>query len=333
MNDNQKIIAPALEKMEALTSLLGNWYEKGNGIQGQLDVTDAEKKVQERFPVLLIASLSQTRLAEVFAAKANHEKLLVIAGKISSGIRKKLRAFHVNYLDTAGNMYLRTGKLFLLAEGQKDYPFFAKEKRQLFTKTGIRLIFHLLHTPEAEGRPYRELAEELDISLGSVGQLMKQLYKEGFLLKQGKKGWRLHQRKALLERWIPAYTDQLKPGLLLGRYRFAREEKWQELPLPPGIQWGGEPAAYLMTKYLRPEAWTVYTDQGAASFLKALRLVPDKQGDVWVFQRFWPNSPEAEEPPQTVPALLVYGDLIASGDARNYETAQKIWDAQLKDQF
>ncbi|MBK8493500.1 MAG: hypothetical protein IPL49_22175 [Saprospirales bacterium] len=304
MNKSQKIIAPALEKMEALTSLLGNWHEKGTGIQGQLDVTDAEKKVQERFPVLLIASLSQTRLAEVFAAKANHEKLLVIAGKISSGIRKKLRAFHVNYLDTAGNMYLKTGKLFLLVEGQKDYPFFAKEKRQLFTKTGIRLIFHLLHTPEAEGRPYRELAEELDISLGSVGQLMKQLYKEGFLLKQGKKGWRLHQRKALLERWIPAYTDQLKPGLLLGRYRFAREEKWQELPLPPGIQWGGEPAAYLMTKYLRPEAWTVYTDLRRRQFFESPSVGSRQARGCVGFQRFWPNFPEAEEPPPNSPCVV-----------------------------
>lgn len=331
MNKRAGIVLPVLEKIHELTPFEGAWSKDRESFQ----LIDAGGKVLGEFPVMVFSSLTQARLASLLAAQKKNRRLVVIAGKIPAGIRSQLRELEIGYLDGAGNAFLEAGQLVIFVEGKKDYPPFAKEKRQLFSKSGILLIFHLLNTAEAESSQYRELAGALDLSLGTVGQVMKMLQKAGFLIKLGKTGWKLHQKKALLDRWITAYAEHLKPGLLIGRYRFASNdfyEKWPELTLPPGVQWGGEPAADLLTRYLRPGEWTVYFSQDPIAVIKSLRLVPEKEGDVLVYQRFWKDRPGGESLP-TVPALLVYCDLIASGNGRNIETAQMIWDEQFKGQF
>ncbi len=317
--------------MQELTAFTGISSKDGKSLQ----VRSTPDELKVSFPVIAYPTLFQSGLASLMIEKNKEPRLVVIAGKISPELRSQLRELEIGYLDAAGNIFLKASRFFVLVDGQKDYPPSTKEKRQLFSKSGILIIFHLLTSPEIAGRTYRDLAETLDISLGSVAQTMAQLKKAGFLLKLGKTGWRLHNKKTLLDRWITAYAEQLKPSLLLGRYRFAAkdyQQSWQELDLPPGTQWGGEPAANLMTRYLQPAEWTIYSDQDTFTLLKELRLVPDKGGNVWIYERFWKDQ-QAEEPSKTVPALLVYGDLVASGDPRNFETAQKIWDEQFKDQF
>ena len=49
-----------------------------------------------------------------------------------------------------------------------------------------------------------------------------------------------------------------------------------------------------------------------------------------VYQKFWQDE-EANH--DTVPPLLVYVDLMNTGDRRCIETAQKIYDAQLQSYF
>jgi hypothetical protein len=58
--------------------------------------------------------------------------------------------------------------------------------------------------------------------------------------------------------------------------------------------------------------------------------VPDDDGKIEVYQRFWTIGENGQ---QTVPSLLVYADLIYSGDPRNLETAQRIYERYLQNEF
>lgn len=64
--------------------------------------------------------------------------------------------------------------------------------------------------------------------------------------------------------------------------------------------------------------------------MKKYRLVPDNNGNVKVFKKFWENDAVNNN---VVPPLLVYTDLINQGDRRCTETAQKIYDEYLQDKF
>ena len=74
---------------------------------------------------------------------------------------------------------------------------------------------------------------------------------------------------------------------------------------------------------------TVYATEPPEKLAAKFRLRPDPQGDIEILQRFW-NFPNPEGyPANLVPAMLIYADLIASGDPRNLDIARKIHDTNL----
>lgn len=326
------LVTQSLHKLKELSGLDGRWTDHRNQIDGVLEVSEEGRRANQ-FPVVLKSTVFKAQLAELYRALQQNKRLMVIAGKINPGIREQLRKWRMGYLDSAGNVYLNSGDYFIFIDGQKDYPAAAQPKRRLFTKTSIRIVLHLLAAPKIQQLTYREIAEALDVSLGSITNTMQQLKGQGFLLKTSSSGWYLHDKEKLLKEWITTYAEMLKPDLLAGRFRFAtREQNWEGIELPADTYWGGEPAACLLTRYLRPAEWTLYSSQGFQSLMKSLHLLPDDDGNVWVYQKFWS---EALLPPKnnTAPELLVYSDLIASGEQRNLETAQKLYDEFIKDQF
>lgn len=58
------------------------------------------------------------------------------------------------------------------------------------------------------------------------------------------------------------------------------------------------------------------------------RLRKTAGGDIEILKRFW-NFPTLGERTDIVPALLVYADLLATGDDRNIETAQMVYEQHL----
>ena len=103
--------------------------------------------------------------------------------------------------------------------------------------------------------------------------------------------------------------------------------RWKDIVLDKingTVYWGGEPAANLLTGYLHPGTFTIYTDQNWQSF-KEIELVPDETGKVEVLEMFWKKQSY-----NGVPPVLVYADLMSSGRDRNTETAKLILDNELQ---
>jgi hypothetical protein len=120
----------------------------------------------------------------------------------------------------------------------------------------------------------------------------------------------------------------------LGNFSFSNKEKiisWEKIVLAlPQTQWGAEPAGALITNFLRPEEFIMYTSKSKLDIMKEMRLLPDANGKIRLYQKFWIDE---EDMNPYVPEILVYADLLNHGDPRNAEIAQRIDEQYLQSRF
>jgi len=65
--------------------------------------------------------------------------------------------------------------------------------------------------------------------------------------------------------------------------------------------------------------------------MKQFKVVPDPEGNIKVYQKFW-NYPIQWQKP-TAPPLLIYVDLMLTADPRCQGIAKQIFDKYLKNEF
>ena len=245
---------------------------------------------------------------------------------------RQLRQHGLCYADAAGNAWLQhpDADLFILVQGQ---PRPRKEATattagRAFRKSGLRVLVYLLTQPDLVRQPYRTIATRIDTPVATVGQVMRDLIQQGFLLDEEPR--QLLRRDELIQRWVAGYGDTLRPHLPAQRYRWLDADQatggWQNQPLGAATYWGGEPAAALLLDgFLQPEFFTLYSTATRPALMRQLRLVPDPTGSVEVRVPFDDRLNFYHPTSQCVPPLLVYADLLLSGDARNREVAQKLY--------
>lgn len=258
--------------------------------------------------------------------------VILIADYIPQHIATEYFIEKINYLDTAGNCFIAHKSLFVRIEGQKrDKPEKTNQSRA-FQEAGIKILFHLLSEPESINFTYRELAARAGVALGSVANVIAELGDLNFYMTT-KNGKFLKNKEELLNRWVISYHDVLRPRLVQKKMKFTNSSSlhWANVPLKNSddvLLWGGEPAAAMMTNYLFPEKFTIYTDGIWRSLIGDIGLAPSEEGQVEVLKMFWDDRQLYHDQP-TVPALLVYADLIGSGIGRNIEIANIILKNEL----
>ena len=259
------------------------------------------------------------------------EQAMLVTQVVPTHLARKLQDLNIQFLDTVGNAHLNAPGIYVFIHGNKRTARETiKEKKGIFTPAGTKVIFTLLCRPDLKDATYREIAQAADVALETINRVFKGLQRQGYLIEQGTKGRRLENRTQLLERWVVAYAEQLRPKQLLGTYRARQEVDWEFMEKPDTeAMWGGETAAAKLTQYLKPAVTTIYTHRPVKDLVAKHRLVKDPQGDVEVRKIFWNFGIET---PVTaiVPPLLVYADLMATADPRNIETAKLIYDEHLQ---
>ena len=83
-----------------------------------------------------------------------------------------------------------------------------------------------------------------------------------------------------------------------------------------------------ITKYLKPQDVTLYAKNIPKDLLVKQRLKKDPNGEVEILEVFWGEYFEWGLT-DVVHPLLIYADLLATGDSRNRETAEMIYDNEL----
>jgi len=282
----------------------------------------------------------KSNLPNILAQLSNLRDLsLLVAKTISKSTKEILLSKNISYLDMAGNCFIQNEDgLYIQIDGRKN-TVTNKRKHKAFNKNGIKLIYALLLDEALINQSYSDMAEVADISKSTVGSILDDLHKRGFLLKINTKKRKLSNKEGLLSEWVNAYNEKLKPTLIRGRFRLLpnKLQKWKQLDLGEDIFWGGEPAADILTNYLSPGEWTIYSNVDKKLLLKKVGFVPDpKGGNVIIYSVFWNpinNFSFNIEGSKTVNPLLVYADLLATNDSRNFETAKKIYEQYLLTHF
>lgn len=320
----------AIEKLASLTGAqinhLSFYQERDRGSDGALEIKVNHK--QETFEIEIKNELRGNSFPiSLMTQQPQGMPRLLISQYIPMPLKQELKNRGINYLEAAGNCYIQTADIFIYINDQQVTDIRVPSEGKLWKATGLKFLFAILRFPDLINNSYRAVAEEAGIALGSIGGLLEELSKEGFLKNKqhdGRKMVFIENQDRLIERWAEAYRANLRPKELIGNFRFMEKDtikSWPHLK-PVGFKWGGENAGALLTQYLQPQKFTMYITESRVKLMHSLKLVPDPNGNVEMLQQFWPDK--ETETDTIVPAVLAYADLITSFDSRNRETADRI---------
>jgi hypothetical protein len=279
------------------------------------------------------ARLAPTSLGPILARiKRLPERPLLVTSYVSPPMAERLKGQGVAFMDAAGNAYLRTANTLVYVIGRKPTrPVEAAIPVRVFRSAGLRVAFALLCVPKLVNAPYRQIAKQAGVALGSVQVALKDLERLGYLRRTKAKGRELERRERLMDTWVEAYPRELRPRLRPRRFRVDSLDWWRDEDLGHLDMWlGGEPAAAVLTDYLQPEVVTLYGATRFAELARRIRPAKDEHGNLEVLDPFWSFEPAQPVPGHRLtPTLLVYADLVATADQRNLETAEMIRERYL----
>ena len=263
----------------------------------------------------------------------SHDQLLV-TNYVNPVMADKLKTNNINFIDTVGNAYINKLPIFIYVNGNK-----AKKTQidsspgKAFTPSGLKMIYVLLCNEGLLNRPHRDIAKTSGIALGTVGLVIENLKKIGFILDMGKQGKKLVNKKALFDRWCMDYVEKLKPKLLLGKFE-GPEDFWKldHLNSDTG-QWSGEVAAFKLTNYLKPQNIIIYAkEKDLRNIIIKNRLNRIENGNIEIFQNFWSDDRTGTDK-SIVHPFIIYADLLEINKQRTIETAKVIYDQNIAGYF
>ena len=253
---------------------------------------------------------------------------LLVCQYIPKPIKENLKKNGINYLETAGNCFIRKDGLFFYINDRTVTAQRQPKEGKLWKQAGLKFLFAILQGPKLLNNPYRKIAEITKVALGNIGPFIEELKDEGYVkegVENGKPMLLVENKELLRNKWIELFNAVLKPKLKLGKFRFIDNKMmkdWQNIPTGD-FYWGGEPAGAIMTEFLQPEIFTIYTNVPKTKIMQQLKLVPDAKGNIELMEIFWDIN-QFNFKHKTVPVLLAYAELITSLDSRNRETAERI---------
>jgi hypothetical protein len=272
-------------------------------------------------------------------------RVLAVFEKVTVDQAEELRKNDIEFMDMNGNIYLNLTDIYIFIAGKRSKNTteeslsapIKKYSSKIFRFAGVKLIYALLTDPALDSNSsgellnatFRELAAAAEISLGSVAGIIPEMIKEGYIVEDN--GNRLlMNRKELFRKWLTGFHEYRARWNVVN-LESSDPQWWKNVNLEKTeIFWGGEPAASILTNgFLLPEITTLYTKELINDFILQydLRKV-DKGGNVQLIAL--PPGRKSTTKKVCVNSLLVYSDLIYSGDDRNREAANKIYELYLK---
>jgi hypothetical protein len=303
----------------------------------QVDVVIAVKR--NPTPATLGAMLAQ---ANAYAL-AHDKPVVIVTDYVTQPVADRLRAAQQQFIDLAGNAYLEAPGWLVYVVGRKPVMTGApKHAAKGVTPAGLKVGFALLCDPTLANAPQRTIALVAGVALGAVPAILADMRDAGQLMVVGKVR-RVQANKRMLDEWAITYARTLRPKTLTATYTTQNFADWKTWPLnTKQVKWGGEPAAALLTGYLRPGVLTLYTEKLPARLIHDQRLIRAHvladTALVEIRKPFWGEALTLRDGhsavvktmyEETVPPVLIYADLLATGDARCIETAEKLYDEHL----
>jgi hypothetical protein len=332
-----RIVSACLERLRQL----GPLEIEFTSLSGPKTLADGELKVRlahvvraERFSVQTTRTHLSYALASGLVERANRlqRNSIVFAPYVPGAIGRHLSEQGVGYVDAVGNCHLETkaGGLLVHVEGRKAV-------RESSTTGGGRLasyqlIFSILAQPALLKESLRRIAAAAGVGKTAAGDQLKRLTQEGII----GNGYIL-RRLDLLNRWLSAYPDVVRPGWLQGRYR-TRTSHPKRLERQIAAAWGERrwafgagAAAWRMNQYYRGEETVIHVGIAPTDELGRLRALRDNDGPLTVLVT--PGTiAYAGLRPHLAHPLLIFTEMITSVDPRMREAAGELRERFLKEE-
>jgi hypothetical protein len=230
-----------------------------------------------------------------------------------------------NYIDLEGNCRLRLGDRYIAAiEGR--VPERKDPEGRGLRAAGYQVLFAILAKPELLDEGVVKIGDLAGAGKTTAADTLEKLEREGFLTTiQNHR--RLVRPGALLDRWLVGYANAVRPRLLVGRYRTQDKdpeelERRVEDVLGNDTEWawGGGAAAMKLTQHYRGETTILHMAKPHPDLTRRLRAQRDADGPLVLLKA--PGRLAFDGVlPRTVHPLLIYTELLATGNERAREAA------------
>lgn len=248
----------------------------------------------------------------------------------------------IDFIDQAGNAHLETRGLRVDVQGRRR----PKPRRRVpITKGWVKTTMALLLKPELGQAPYRAIAANADVALGTVPKCLHDLRERGYLQGEGTRRV-LANRTELIAVWVQAYVDRLRPTLGERRLQVKAEDKAAVLTRvrqalqTHRVPWQltGADAAERVTHHYHAEQTEIYAAPAAfdnRALLKAIPAQPaPRGGNLCVIEAPAPAAAVAARVVNGVPLaplLLVYAELRYQGTDQALEAAELLLPRVIED--
>ncbi len=270
--------------------------------------------------------------------KSSIQNIILIAQYINPKMAGRFKDAGLQFLDAAGNIYLRQPGHFLFVTGNKEGDFSHEEGQsasvaKALSAKALVVMYTILKERDALKWSYRMFSEKTSVSIGMISQVMRELEQQGYLTTSATGMKSILQPEELLQRWTAGYMDVWRKYRSNERW-VSNEPFWhdeQQLRSSPAVI-GGELATSHYLNYLNPGSAMFYAtrqevDSIARTFrLRKLRSDFEPGYKISFMEPMMPKALLLGDDGYAHP-LLAYAELIASKDPRNIETAKRLYES------
>lgn len=329
------LLQACLAHLRAVPGLALDWTDDGGpgDFDGRLVVRMGKRK-PVGFPVEVKRTHLSYALVDGLITRRARARWVLCAPYVARPMGEYLESHETNYVDAVGNCHLATPtELLVHIEGRK--PTRIPEARGAGRLASHQLAFAVLANTELLNQPVRALAEAAGIGKSAVADHLKRWTEQG-IVGRTPSGLRLVRRKTLLDRWLAAYPDVVRPSWLIGTFRVkdgspeAMERLVGEAMGERTWAIGGTAAAWRLNHHLAPDDLAVHLPDPPPDLPKRLRALPAEAGPLILLRT--PGTVAYDGPgPHLVHPLLAYTEMLCSRDARVRSAAEELREQHLSE--
>jgi hypothetical protein len=322
-NDSRSVHS-ALDALHRTTGLHARLNEQtATGHDGHIEI-GIEDGLAFHLPYKFKPTIDRRDQLTMF--KASHDNAVLVTRPLSHSMAEQCRKSEIQFVDLAGNCFLRQPGLLVFVSGIKDTTQVKLGAVRGITPAALRLVFAILTKPSVLNSSVRRIAEVASISNGAAGAALVMLEDIGLFTTLRANRRVLAAPERWLETWTEGYLGRIRPKL--EKYKMSASSPLSEVlarvnPRYREVVLGGEAAAACLNMGLKPAALTLYVDLKDPTVMRELvqefKLHQDHEGKIELVEMFW-NTQELESFP-TVPDALIYADLVGTADSRSMEIA------------
>lgn len=270
-------------------------------------------------------NLRASHVAALREARATSSvPLVVFTDHVSAPLARLLREGELPFIDAAGNAFLDACGWYVVVIGNAKVK--PAPKNRSLSPSVWQVAYVLLREPRSQSQTVRALAAHADVSPGAAQTAIAALEARGWVRNLGHRGQPVTDALALWHAWEHGYVDRLGPKLHLTQAVAVGSgtlQQWQQAIEPflgPDVGLlGGELAAQSLGTDIVAATATLHVPRLDATILRALRIVPAKEGPITVRQRFGDLDHDDIEPHRADP-MLIRAELLSIPDERLDET-------------